>query len=137
MSSISIIGLGNMASVLDTPALDSGNAVEDIGRDAAKAADLASVVGGGATAGKIGTTPVGDTVSLALPYASDVRPPTHSTFTSRRQKHGSRGTRAMRRLRFLLLIGVLLASILTVAGCCVGHCDNSRPPIGAGVDQRG
>ena len=130
MSSIGIIGLGNTPSVLDTPALDSGDAVEDIGRDTAQAADLASVVGGG-------TTPVGDAVSLALPYASDVRPPTHSTFTSRRQKHGSRGTRARRRLRFLLLIGVLLASILTVAGCCVGHCDNSRPPIGAGVDQRG
>ncbi len=38
MSSISIIGLGNMARTLGAIALDGGNTVEVIGRDAAKAA---------------------------------------------------------------------------------------------------
>jgi 3-hydroxyisobutyrate dehydrogenase-like beta-hydroxyacid dehydrogenase len=51
MSSISIIGLGSMARVLGTVALAGGSTVEVIGRDPAKAADLASALGGGATAG--------------------------------------------------------------------------------------
>ncbi len=41
MSSISIIGSGNMASAIGTLAVKGGSAVEVIGRDAAKAADLA------------------------------------------------------------------------------------------------
>jgi 8-hydroxy-5-deazaflavin:NADPH oxidoreductase len=70
MSSISIIGLGNMARVLGALALEGGNAVEVIGRDAAKAADLAGALGRGTTAGAIGTAPAGDIVILAVPYAS-------------------------------------------------------------------
>jgi 3-hydroxyisobutyrate dehydrogenase-like beta-hydroxyacid dehydrogenase len=41
MSSISIIGLGNMASALADRALAGGNTVEIIGRDPAKANELA------------------------------------------------------------------------------------------------
>jgi predicted dinucleotide-binding enzyme len=70
MSSISIIGLGNMASALAGRALAGGNAVEVIGRDAAKA--MAAALGGGATAGTFGTAPAGDIVILAVPYASAV-----------------------------------------------------------------
>jgi predicted dinucleotide-binding enzyme len=70
MSGISIIGLGNMASALAGRALAGGNAVEVIGRDAAKAKDLAAALGGGATAGTFGTAPAGDIVILAVPYAS-------------------------------------------------------------------
>ena len=70
MSSISIIGLGNMARILGARSLDGGNAVEVIGRDAAKAKDLAAALGGGATAGTIGTAPAGDIVILAVPYSS-------------------------------------------------------------------
>jgi 8-hydroxy-5-deazaflavin:NADPH oxidoreductase len=70
MSSISIIGLGNMARILAARALDGGNAVEVIGRDAAKTADLAAALGRGATPGKIGAAPAGDIVILAVPYAS-------------------------------------------------------------------
>jgi len=70
MSSISIIGLGTMARVLGTRALVGGNTVEVIGRDATKAADLASELGGGTTAGTMGTPPAGDIVILAVPYAS-------------------------------------------------------------------
>jgi 8-hydroxy-5-deazaflavin:NADPH oxidoreductase len=70
MSSISIIGLGTYARAIATRAVDGGNAVEVIGRDPAKAADLARELGGGATAGTFGTAPAGDIVILAVPYAS-------------------------------------------------------------------
>jgi 8-hydroxy-5-deazaflavin:NADPH oxidoreductase len=70
MSGISIIGLGNMARILGTIALAGGNTVEVIGRDAGKAAGLASALGGDATAGRIGAAPAGDIVILAVPYAS-------------------------------------------------------------------
>jgi predicted dinucleotide-binding enzyme len=72
MSSISIIGLGNMAGVLAGRALAGGNTVEIIGRDPAKAKDLAGTLGGGATAGTFGTAPAGDIVILAVPNASAV-----------------------------------------------------------------
>ncbi|MDT5102094.1 MAG: 8-hydroxy-5-deazaflavin:NADPH oxidoreductase [Mycobacterium sp.] len=69
MSSISIIGLGNMASALADRALAGGNAVEIIGRDEVKAKELAAAFGG-ATVGTAGTAPAGDIVILAVPYAS-------------------------------------------------------------------
>ncbi|MFI7288726.1 NADPH-dependent F420 reductase [Streptomyces anulatus] len=72
MSSISIIGLGGVARAIGARAVEGGNAVEVIGRDAVKAKDLAAALGGGATAGTFGTTPVGDLVILAVPYASAV-----------------------------------------------------------------
>ena len=72
MSSISIIGLGNMASALADRALAGGNAVEIIGRDPARAEKVAATLGGGATAGRFGATPAGDLVVLAVPYASAV-----------------------------------------------------------------
>jgi 8-hydroxy-5-deazaflavin:NADPH oxidoreductase len=69
MSSISIIGLGNMASALAGRALAGGNAVEIIGRDRAKAKELAAALGG-ATVGTAGAAPAGDIVILAVPYPS-------------------------------------------------------------------
>ena len=69
MSSISIIGLGNMASVLVERALAGGNAVEIIGRNATKAKELAAALGG-ATAAPAGAAPAGEIVILAVPYAS-------------------------------------------------------------------
>ena len=69
MSSISIIGLGNMAGALADRALAGGNAVEIIGRDPAKAKELAATLGG-ATVGPAGAAPAGDIVILAVPYAS-------------------------------------------------------------------
>ena len=69
MSSISIIGLGSMASALAGRALAGGNTVEVIGRDPAKAKELAAALGG-ATVGTVGTAPAGDIVILAVPYAS-------------------------------------------------------------------
>jgi predicted dinucleotide-binding enzyme len=67
MSSISIIGLGNMASALAARALAGGNAVEIIGRHPPKAEELAAALGG-ATVGAAGAAPAGDIVILAVPY---------------------------------------------------------------------
>ena len=72
MSSISIIGVGGMARAIGARAVEGGHAVEVIGRDAAKAKDLAAALGGGATAGTFGTTPTGDLVILAVPHAGGV-----------------------------------------------------------------
>ncbi|MGV0742899.1 NADPH-dependent F420 reductase [Mycolicibacterium sp. XJ870] len=72
MSSISIIGSGNMASAIGALAVKGGNAVEVIGRDAAKAAALAGTLGNGATAGTWGATPAGEIVFLAVLFDSAV-----------------------------------------------------------------
>jgi predicted dinucleotide-binding enzyme len=73
MSSISFIGVGGMAQAIAARAVAGGNAVELIGRDAAKAKGLAATLGSGATVGTFGTVPVGDIVVLAVPYSSAVQ----------------------------------------------------------------
>lgn len=73
MSSISFIGLGGMARAIATRAVAGGNSVELIGRDAAKAGELAAELGGATTAGTFGAVPAGDIVVLAVPYASAVQ----------------------------------------------------------------
>ncbi|GAA1157291.1 NAD(P)-binding domain-containing protein [Kribbella jejuensis] len=72
MSSISIIGTGNMADAIGTLAVAGGNTVEVIGRDAARSAALAKKLGGGATAGTFGAAPAGDIVILAVLAGSAV-----------------------------------------------------------------
>ncbi|MFB9476714.1 NADPH-dependent F420 reductase [Nonomuraea salmonea] len=72
MSSVSIIGLGNMAGALATRAVAGSHAVEIIGRDPVKAENLAATLGGGATIATLGAVPTGDIVILAVPYASAV-----------------------------------------------------------------
>jgi predicted dinucleotide-binding enzyme len=72
MSSISIVGTGNMARTIGALAVAGGNTVEVIGRDQSKAADLAKALGGGATTGEFGAVPAGDIVIMALLYASVV-----------------------------------------------------------------
>jgi predicted dinucleotide-binding enzyme len=72
MSSISIIGSGNMARAIGARAVRGGNEVEVSSRDAAKAETLAKTLGGGATAGKVGAAPAGEIVVLAVPYANAV-----------------------------------------------------------------
>jgi predicted dinucleotide-binding enzyme len=66
MSSVSIIGVGNMASAIAGRALAGGNTVEFIGRDPAKAQALATARNGAT----VGTSPTGDIVIVAVPYAS-------------------------------------------------------------------
>src|ERR1700753_1111865 len=68
MSSISIIGTGNMARTLGALAVAGGNTVEVMGRDQSKAADLAKDLGGGAATGEWGAVPAGDIVIVAVLY---------------------------------------------------------------------
>ena len=68
MSSITLIGTGNMARTIGTLAVAGGNIVEVMGRDQSKADDLAKALGGVATTGKWGAVPAGDIVITALLY---------------------------------------------------------------------
>jgi predicted dinucleotide-binding enzyme len=68
MSSISIIGTGNMARTIGARAVAGGNTVEVMARDQSKAADLAKALGGNTTTGEWGAVPAGDIVILALLY---------------------------------------------------------------------
>jgi 8-hydroxy-5-deazaflavin:NADPH oxidoreductase len=71
-SDVSIIGSGNMAGAIGALALKGGNAVEIVGRDAAKSEALARELGEGATAGTWGDAPAGDIVILAVLFESAV-----------------------------------------------------------------
>lgn len=64
MATISIIGTGNMGTAIAGLALDGGNEVQVVGRDVAKASDVAT----GATAAAFGEPLTGEIVVLALPY---------------------------------------------------------------------
>lgn len=64
MTKVTIIGAGSMGGAIARLALDGGNEVQLLARDAAKAAAAAV----DATAGTIGDTITGDVVVLALPY---------------------------------------------------------------------
>ncbi|HVV22539.1 MAG TPA: NAD(P)-binding domain-containing protein [Pseudonocardiaceae bacterium] len=77
MSSITIIGTGNMARTIGALAVAGGNTVEIMGRDRSKAADLARTLGGGATSGEWGAVPAGDIVVMALLYDGVVPVVTH------------------------------------------------------------
>jgi len=69
MTTISIIGSGNMATAIGTRAAKHGHTVELISRDTAKAQALADQIGNGATVGTFGARPAGDIVFLAVLYA--------------------------------------------------------------------
>ena len=72
MSSISIVGTGNMARAIGALAVAGGNTVEVIGRDRAKAVDLAKALGDSVATGEFGAVPSGDIVIVSLLYASVV-----------------------------------------------------------------
>jgi predicted dinucleotide-binding enzyme len=72
MSTISIIGSGNMAKAIGNRAAEHGHAVELMSRDSAKARALANQIGHGATVGTFGGRPAGDIVFLAVLYAGAV-----------------------------------------------------------------
>jgi 8-hydroxy-5-deazaflavin:NADPH oxidoreductase len=61
-----------MASAIGALAVKGGNAVEVMGRNAAKAAALARALGNGATAGPWGAAPAGEIVILAVLFDSAV-----------------------------------------------------------------
>ncbi|MGI8665043.1 MAG: NADPH-dependent F420 reductase [Jatrophihabitans sp.] len=66
MSSITLIGTGNMARTIGTLAVKGGNTVEVMGRDRAKAEALAETLGSETTTGEWGNVPAGDIVITAL-----------------------------------------------------------------------
>lgn len=72
MSSITIIGAGNMARGIGSRAVRGGNTVQIISRDQAKATSLAKSLGADVTTGAWGSAPTGDIVFLAVLFASAV-----------------------------------------------------------------
>ena len=72
MTTISIIGSGNMATAIGTRAVKHGHTVELMSRDAAKARALADRIGSGATVGTYGARPAGDIVIVAVLHAGAV-----------------------------------------------------------------
>lgn len=72
MSTITIIGAGNMATAIGTRAANHGHTVEIMSRDTAKAQAAADRIGHGTTVGEFGAPPAGDIVFLAVLYAGAV-----------------------------------------------------------------
>ena len=72
MTTISIIGSGNMATAIGTRAAKHGHTIEVISRNTAKAQALADQIGNGATGATFGATPLGDIVIVAIPYTDTV-----------------------------------------------------------------
>src|SRR5438034_11309292 len=72
MTTISIIGSGNMATAIGTRAAKHGHTIELMSRNTAKAQALADQIGNGATVGTFGARPVGDIVIVAVLYAGAV-----------------------------------------------------------------
>jgi predicted dinucleotide-binding enzyme len=72
MTTISIIGSGNMAATIGTRAAKHGHTVELMSRDATKAQSLADRIGDGATVGTFGAPPAGDIVIVAVLYQGAV-----------------------------------------------------------------
>jgi predicted dinucleotide-binding enzyme len=66
MTTISIIGSGNMAATIGARAAKHGHTVEFMSRNAGKAQALADQIGTGATVGTFGATPAGDIVIVAV-----------------------------------------------------------------------
>jgi 8-hydroxy-5-deazaflavin:NADPH oxidoreductase len=68
MSSISILGSGNMARGIASRALAGGNSVQILDREPDKSAALANELSGQVTSGRIGDPLSGEIVVLAVPY---------------------------------------------------------------------
>ncbi|MFE7068916.1 NADPH-dependent F420 reductase [Streptomyces sp. NPDC057620] len=77
MTTISIIGSGNMAATIGTRAAKHGHTVEFMSRDTAKAQALADRIGHGATVGTFGARPAGDIVVVAVLYTGAVEVVAH------------------------------------------------------------
>jgi len=72
MTTVSIIGSGNMATAIGTRATKHGHTIELMSRNTAKAQALADQIGNGAVVGTFGARPVGDIVIVAVLYAGAV-----------------------------------------------------------------
>ncbi len=72
MTTISIIGSGNMATAIGTRAAQHGHTVELLSRNTAKAQALADQIGNGTTVGRFGAKPAGEIVIVAVLYTGVV-----------------------------------------------------------------
>ena len=72
MTTISIIGSGNMAAAIGARAAKHGHTVELMSRNPAQAQALADQIGNRATVGTFGATPLGDIVIVAVLYTAAV-----------------------------------------------------------------
>ena len=72
MTTITIIGSGNMATAIGTRAAKHGHTIELMSRNTAKAQALADQIGNGATVGTYGAGPAGEIVIVAVLYAGAV-----------------------------------------------------------------
>jgi len=72
MTTITIIGSGNMATAIGIRAAKHGHTVELMSRNTAKAQALADQIGDGATVGTYGDIPTGDIVIVAVLYGGVV-----------------------------------------------------------------
>jgi predicted dinucleotide-binding enzyme len=77
MTTISIIGSGNMATAIGTRAAKHGHTIEIMSRNTTKAQALADEIGSGATVGTYGATPLGDIVIVAVLFAAAVEVVAH------------------------------------------------------------
>ena len=77
MTTISIIGSGNMARTIGTRATKHGHSVEIMSRNTAKAQEVADQIGNGATVGTFGARPAGDIVIVAVLYQGAVEAVAH------------------------------------------------------------
>ena len=77
MTTISIIGSGNMATAIGTRAAKHGHTIELMSRNTAKAQALADQIGNGATVGTFGARPAGDIVIVAVLHAGAVEAVAH------------------------------------------------------------
>jgi predicted dinucleotide-binding enzyme len=77
MTTISIIGSGNMAAAIGTRAAKHGHTIELMSRNTAKAQALADQIGNGATVGTFGARPAGDIVIVAVLYTGAVEVVAH------------------------------------------------------------
>ncbi len=72
MTTITIIGSGNMTGAIGGRAAEHGRTVEVMARNAARAAAVVGRIGNGATVGEFGGRPAGDVVVLAVPFSAAV-----------------------------------------------------------------
>jgi predicted dinucleotide-binding enzyme len=72
MTTISIIGSGNMATAIGARAVKHGHTIEIMSRNTTKAQAAADQIGHGATVGTYGSAPAGDIVFVAVLYQSAV-----------------------------------------------------------------
>src|ERR1700684_3710848 len=77
MTTISIIGSGNMATAIGTRAAEHGHTAQILGRDPAKAQAVADQIANGATVGTYGARPAGDIVIVAILYQGAVEVVAH------------------------------------------------------------